>query len=76
MTIDDLDLDLDADADVDADADANHRALAVTLHFDTHVIAPEAVEELAWGIERAAVEAAADGHAPTGIRRTPDRRAP
>ncbi|MEY9926241.1 hypothetical protein ABH926_000863 [Catenulispora sp. GP43] len=51
-------------------------ALAVSLHFDTHVVAPEAIEELAWGIERAAVQAAADGDVPTGIRRTPDRRAP
>jgi hypothetical protein len=38
------------------------------VHFDTHVIAPELVEELAWGIERAAIEAAADGDAPTGVR--------
>ncbi|ACU74710.1 hypothetical protein Caci_5852 [Catenulispora acidiphila DSM 44928] len=44
-------------------------ALAVALHFDTHAIAPETVEELAWGIERAAAEAAADGDAPTGIQR-------
>ena len=51
-------------------------ALAVALHFDTHTVAPEAIEELAWGIERAAVEAAADGDAPTGVGRTPDRRAP
>jgi len=51
-------------------------ALAVSLHFDTHVVAPRMIEELAWGIEAAAVEAAADGDAPTGIRRTPDRRAP
>lgn len=43
-------------------------ALAVSVHFDTHVIAPELVEELAWGIERAAIEAAADGDAPTGVR--------
>jgi hypothetical protein len=46
-------------------------ALAVSLHFDTHVIAPDTAEQLAWGIERAAIEAAADGDAPTGIRRTP-----
>ena len=43
--------------------------LSVSLHFDTHRIAPEAVEELAWGIERAAIEAAAAGDAPTGIPR-------
>ncbi|MEY9860628.1 hypothetical protein ABH935_006265 [Catenulispora sp. GAS73] len=45
-------------------------ALAVSVHVDTHVIAPETAEELVWGIERAAVEAAADGDSPTGIRRT------
>ena len=50
--------------------DAGDNALAVSLHFDTHVIGPETAEQLAWGIERAAIQAAADGEAPTGIRRT------
>ncbi|WP_194917772.1 condensation domain-containing protein [Catenulispora rubra] len=48
-------------------------ALAISVHIDTHVIAPEMAEELVWGIERAAVEAAADGDSPTGIRRTAQR---
>src|SRR5205823_1766905 len=42
-------------------------ALVLSVHFDTRVIAPEAVEELARGVERAAAEAAADGGARTGI---------
>jgi hypothetical protein len=46
-------------------------ALAVTVHFDTHALAPERVEELAWGVERAAVEAAADGSAATGVGERP-----
>ena len=41
--------------------------LALALHFDTHVISPERVEELVWGIEAAAVEAAADGNVSTGL---------
>ncbi|MEZ0115518.1 hypothetical protein ABH920_009557 [Catenulispora sp. EB89] len=52
-------------------------ALAVSVHFDTHVIAPETAEELLWGIEHAAIEAVADGDAPTGIRRaTPPTKTP
>jgi hypothetical protein len=41
--------------------------LALAFHFDTHVIAPESVEALSWGIEAAAIQAAADGAAATGI---------
>lgn len=51
-------------------------ALAVSMHFDTHVIAPEMAEDLAWGIERAAVEAATNGDMPTGIRGTSAAEAP
>ncbi|NUP46591.1 MAG: hypothetical protein HOW97_04665 [Catenulispora sp.] len=42
-------------------------ALALALHFDTHVIAPELVERLAWGVEQAAAEAERSGAAPTGL---------
>jgi hypothetical protein len=42
-------------------------ALTVSVHFDTHLIAPERAEELAWDVERAALAAAADGTASTGL---------
>ncbi len=43
-------------------------ALAVSVHFDTYAIASEVAEELAWGVEQAALEAAADGSASTGVQ--------
>ncbi|MBS2547217.1 hypothetical protein KGQ19_10060 [Catenulispora sp. NL8] len=43
-------------------------ALAVSVHFDTRAIAPEVAEELTWGVEQAALEAAADGSASTGVQ--------
>ncbi|NUR31644.1 MAG: hypothetical protein HOV83_38365, partial [Catenulispora sp.] len=42
-------------------------ALALALHFDTHVVAPELMEAVAWGVERAAAEAERDGSAATGL---------
>jgi hypothetical protein len=41
--------------------------LSLAIHFDTHVIAAELVEKLAWGVEQAAAEAARDGAAATGL---------
>jgi hypothetical protein len=42
-------------------------ALTVSVHFDTHLIAPERAEELAWEVESAVLKAAADGNATTGL---------
>ncbi|GAA2005197.1 hypothetical protein [Catenulispora subtropica] len=42
-------------------------ALALSLHFDTHVLSPDVIEALAWGVEQAAREAEGDGNTPTGL---------
>jgi hypothetical protein len=47
--------------------DGTDGTLTVSLHFDTHVLAPDLVEALAWEVERAAAEAERDGSAPTGL---------
>ncbi|NUR59679.1 MAG: hypothetical protein HOV87_13570 [Catenulispora sp.] len=42
-------------------------ALSLSLHFDTHVIAPDLIERLAWDVEQLAALAERDGTAPTGL---------
>jgi hypothetical protein len=42
-------------------------AVSLSLHFDTHTIAPEHIQTLAWSVERTAAEAERDGTAPTGL---------